>query len=176
MGNTAVILITRCSHSIRFNCCLSKCGPWTGRVHSTWELVRKADNQAPPGPTESGSPLTQIPQVTLMHVKAWEALFWGIVGTPRGDDFGDRPTLCRPPATITSCPSQNICDMVPPSLLTHGGGWERPALQQLWRRGSAFQRMASSVRSSVRCHDAASRRSQETCSTQHLGSSGSGVP
>lgn len=67
--------------------------------------------------------------------------------------------LCTSSETITDCPSQGGCDMVPPLLCSHtgedGNSW---AQTQRRGRGSEFQRMASLLCSRVRRHDAASHQ------------------
>ena len=55
---------------------MGTCGLWTSNYSFTWELVRNAESQAPPGPTESES--------TFNWVKVWEALvdiklLWSVI-------------------------------------------------------------------------------------------------
>lgn len=43
-----------------------------------------------------------------------EALVEGTVGTPEGDDLGDRPMLCTRSETTADCPPQSVCNMASP--------------------------------------------------------------
>ena len=54
--------------------CSSECGPWTSSTDVTWELLRRAEPQAAPGPTPNGIVFYHHPQVIPMRTGVWKVL------------------------------------------------------------------------------------------------------